>query len=154
AGGNRRSRARRGDDLQYELKITLEDAANGIETKIKIPRLEPCDTCSGTGTQKGSQPTPCETCRGRGEVRMSHGFLTVARPCPKCAGEGQINKSPCRDCRGEGRLRGEHVLNVKIPPGIDDGMQLRLTGEGSAGVNGGPAGDLFFFNDTATTEIY
>ena len=145
AGGGRRgrSRAMRGEDLQYELKITLEDAAAGLETKIQIPRLERCETCKGTGSEPGTHKTTCDTCQGRGEVRMSHGFLTVARPCPRCAGEGQINKSPCRDCRGEGRLRGEHVLNVKIPPGIDDGMQLRVSGEGSGGVNGGPAGDLY-----------
>src|SRR6266581_2361198 len=96
---------------------------------------------SGTGGEPGTHKTTCDTCQGRGEVRMSHGFLTVARPCPRCGGEGQINKSPCRDCRGEGRRRGEHVLNVKITPGIDDGMQLRVSSEGSGGVNGGPAGD-------------
>jgi molecular chaperone DnaJ len=145
AGGGRRgrSRATRGEDLQYELKITLEDAAAGVETKIQIPRLVRCETCKGSGSEPGTHKTTCDTCQGRGEVRMSHGFLTVARPCPRCAGEGQINKSPCRDCRGEGRQRGEHVLSVKIPPGIDDGMQLRLSGEGSSGVNGGPAGDLY-----------
>jgi molecular chaperone DnaJ len=145
AGGGRRgrSRAMRGEDLQYELKITLEEAAAGLDTKIQIPRLVRCDHCKGSGSEPGTHKIACDTCQGRGEVRMSHGFLTVARPCPRCAGEGQINKNPCRDCRGEGRLRGEHVLNVKIPPGIDDGMQLRLSGEGSAGVEGGPAGDLY-----------
>jgi len=154
-GGRRgRSRAMRGEDLQYELKITLEDAAAGLDTKIQIPRLVRCDSCKGSGSEPGTHKTVCDTCQGRGEVRMSHGFLTVARPCPRCAGEGQINKSPCRDCRGEGRLRGEHVLNVKIPPGIDDGMQLRLTGEGSAGVNGGPAGDLYVLVRTRDHAIF
>ena len=145
AGGGRRSRSRamRGEDLQYELKITLEDAAAGLDTKIQIPRLERCETCKGSGSEPGTQKTTCDACQGHGEVRMSHGFLTVARPCPRCGGEGQLNKSPCKNCRGEGRLRGEHVLSVKIPPGIDDGMQLRLSGEGSSGVNGGPAGDLY-----------
>ncbi len=144
AGGRgRRSRATRGEDLQYELKITLEEAAAGVETKVQIPRLERCEVCTGTGAEPGTRKTPCETCQGRGEVRMSHGFLTVARPCPRCGGEGQINKSPCKACRGEGRQRAERLLNVKIPPGIDDGMQLRLSGEGSGGVNGGPAGDLY-----------
>jgi molecular chaperone DnaJ len=142
-GGGRRTRAARGEDLQYELKITLEDAAAGLETKIQIPRLIRCERCKGSGSEPGTHKTTCDTCQGRGEIRMSHGFLTVARPCPRCGGEGQINKSPCRDCRGEGRQRGDHVLNVKIPGGIDDGMQLRLSGEGSAGVNGGPAGDLY-----------
>jgi molecular chaperone DnaJ len=145
AGGGRRgrSRAMRGEDLQYELKITLEEAAAGLDTKIQIPRLVRCDRCKGSGSEPGTHKTVCDTCQGRGEIRMSHGFLTVARPCPRCAGEGQITKNPCHDCRGEGRLRGEHVLSVKIPPGIDDGMQLRLSSEGSAGVNGGPAGDLY-----------
>ena len=142
-GPGRRTRAARGEDLQYELKITLEEAAAGLETKVQIPRLESCQTCGGTGAEPGTRRVACEACGGRGEVRMSHGFLTVARPCPKCQGEGQINKSPCAGCRGEGRQRGEHVLSIKIPPGIDDGMQLRLTGEGAGGLNGGPPGDLY-----------
>jgi molecular chaperone DnaJ len=142
-GAGRRTRAARGEDLQYELKITLEEAAGGLETKVQIPRLETCETCRGAGTEAGTRKVACDACGGRGEVRMSHGFLTVARPCPKCQGEGQINKNPCPGCRGEGRVRGEHVLSIKIPPGIDDGMQLRLTGEGAGGLNGGPPGDLY-----------
>jgi molecular chaperone DnaJ len=142
-GGRRGSRAARGEDLQYELKITLEEAAAGVETKIQIPRLDRCDTCGGSGSEPGTRKTTCDTCRGRGEVRTSHGFLTVARPCPRCRGEGQINASPCKACRGEGRRRGEHLLGVKIPPGIEDGMQLRVSGEGSSGAGGAPAGDLF-----------
>ena len=141
--GGRRTRAARGEDLQYELKLTLEEAAVGVETKIQIPRLESCVTCNGTGAEAGTRKVTCETCGGRGEVRSSHGILTVARPCPRCRGEGQINKSPCKDCRGEGRTRAEKLLGVKIPAGIDDGMQLRLTGEGSGGLNGGPPGDLY-----------
>jgi molecular chaperone DnaJ len=143
AGGPRRSRAMRGEDLQYELKVSLEDAANGLETTLQIPRLEACDACRGTGSEPGTKRTTCEACGGRGEVRMAHGFLTVARTCPKCRGEGQVNRTPCKKCRGEGRQRAERQLQVKIPPGIDDGMQLRLTGEGSGGVNGGPSGDLY-----------
>ena len=142
-GRGRRTRAARGEDLQYELKITLEEAAAGLETKIQIPRLETCATCNGTGSEPGTRRVACDGCGGRGEVRMSHGFLTVARPCPKCQGQGQINKSPCKSCRGEARQRAEHMLSVKIPPGIEDTMQLRLTGEGSGGVNGGPPGDLY-----------
>jgi molecular chaperone DnaJ len=141
--GGRRARAMRGEDLQYELKITLEEAASGVETKIQIPRPERCETCAGTGAEPGTKRLTCETCQGRGEVRMSHGFLTVARPCPKCHGEGDINKSPCKECRGEGRRRAERKLSVKIPAGIDDGMSMRLSGEGAAGVHGGPAGDLY-----------
>ena len=143
SGRGRRTRAARGEDLQYELKITLEEAASGLETKVQIPRLETCETCTGTGTEAGTRKVACDACGGRGEVRMSHGFLTVARPCPKCQGEGQINKTPCKDCRGEGRQRTERLLSIKIPAGIEDGMQLRLTSEGSGGLNGGPAGDLY-----------
>jgi len=141
--GGRRTRAARGEDLQYELKLTLEEAAAGLETKVQIPRLESCGACNGSGAEAGTRKVTCETCGGRGEVRTSHGILTVARPCPRCHGEGQINKSPCKECRGEGRLRTEKLLSVKIPAGIDDGMQLRLTGEGSGGLNGGPPGDLY-----------
>jgi molecular chaperone DnaJ len=142
-GGRGRTRAVRGEDLQYELKLTLEEAAAGVETKIQAPRLEPCGDCGGTGSEAGSRPTPCETCHGRGEVRLQHGFLTVARPCPKCQGAGTINRHPCQGCRGEGRVRADRRLGVKIPAGIDDGMQMRLTGEGSAGLFGGPPGDLY-----------
>jgi molecular chaperone DnaJ len=141
--GGRQSRAMRGEDLQYELKITLEEAASGVEPKIQIPRPERCETCAGTGAEPSTKRVTCETCHGRGEVRMSHGFLTVARPCPKCQGAGDINKSPCKECRGEGRRRAERKLSVKIPAGIDDGMQMRVSGEGAAGVNGGPSGDLY-----------
>ena len=142
-GRGRRTRSVRGEDLQYELKITLEEAATGIETKVQLPRLEACETCSGTGSAPGSQRVTCDACRGQGQVRISQGFLTVARTCPKCHGEGEINKNPCRDCRGEGRRRAERLLNIKIPAGIEDGMQLRLSGEGSSGVHGGPSGDLY-----------
>ena len=142
-GRGRRSGAGRGDDLQYELKLTLEDAATGIETKVQIPRLEACGPCKGTGAEPGSHRVTCETCRGQGQVRFNQGFLTVARTCPKCQGEGEINRSPCKECRGEGRRRAEKLLAIKIPAGIDDGMQLRVSGEGSAGVHGGPAGDLY-----------
>jgi molecular chaperone DnaJ len=141
-GAGRRSRAGRGEDLQYELKLTLEDAASGVDTKIRVPRLEPCETCSGSGMEPGTRATTCDTCRGRGEVRVSHGFLTVARTCPRCLGAGE-QRTPCHACRGEGRQRAEHVLQVKIPAGVDDGMHLRLSGEGSAGVGGGPPGDLY-----------
>lgn len=145
AGGGRRGRGRaaRGEDLQYELKITLEDAAQGLDTKVQVPRLERCDACAGTGAEPGTRRVTCDACGGRGELRASHGFLTVARPCPRCHGEGELNKSPCARCRGEGRVRAEHLLAVKIPPGIDDGMQLRLSGEGSSGPAGGPPGDLY-----------
>jgi molecular chaperone DnaJ len=152
--GGRRSRAARGEDLQYELKITLEEAASGVETKIQVPRLERCETCNGAGTEPGTRRVACDACQGRGEVRLSHGFLTVARPCPKCRGEGQINRSPCKTCRGEGRQRTERVLGVKIPAGIDDGMQLRVSGEGSSGLAGGPPGDLYVLVRLLEHEVF
>jgi molecular chaperone DnaJ len=139
----RRSRHARGEDLQYELKITLEEAASGVETKIQIPRMEACDHCTGSGVEPGSRRVTCEMCQGRGEVRLSQGFLTVARTCPKCRGEGERIETPCKVCRGEGRQRAERLLQVKIPAGIEDGMQMRLSGEGSGGRSGGPAGDLY-----------
>ena len=156
SGGERgrRSRARRGEDLQYEMKLTLEDAAKGVETKIQIPRPETCESCGGSGAEPGSQREVCDACRGRGEVRLSQGFLTVARPCPKCHGEGQINRHPCKTCRGDGRHRAERVLTVKIPSGIEDGMQLRLTGEGAGGIGGGPAGDLYVLVRIAEHELF
>jgi len=143
AGRGRRSRAARGEDLQYELKISLEEAAAGLETKLQIPRLETCEACTGSGIEPGSRRSLCEMCQGRGEVRLSQGFLTVARTCPKCRGEGELNRDPCKTCRGEGRQRAERTLGIKIPAGIEDGMQVRLTGEGAGGLNGGPSGDLY-----------
>lgn len=152
--GARRSRAVRGEDLQYELKITLEEAASGVETKIQIPRLEACEHCSGSGVEPGSRRVTCETCQGRGEVRMSQGFLTVARTCPKCRGEGERIETPCKTCRGEGRQRAERLLQVKIPGGIEDGMQMRLTGEGSGGLLGGPSGDLYVLVRLREHELF
>ncbi len=153
-GSGRRSRAGHGEDLQYELKITLEDAARGLDTKIQIPRLEACATCGGTGGAPGSRPVTCDVCHGRGEVRLSQGFLTVARACPKCRGEGQLNRTPCPQCRGEGRVRAERLLQIKIPAGIEDGMQMRLTGEGATGHRGGSAGDLYVLVRVAEHEIF
>jgi molecular chaperone DnaJ len=152
--GGRRSRAVRGEDLQYELKITLEEAASGIETKIQIPRLEACGACTGSGVEPGSKRVRCETCQGRGEVRMSQGFLTVARTCPRCRGEGERIETPCKACRGEGRQRAERLLQVKIPAGIEDGMQMRLTGEGSGGLLGGPPGDLYVLVRLREHELF
>jgi molecular chaperone DnaJ len=146
AGGGRartRSRAARGEDLQYELKITLEEAASGVDTKLQIPRAEPCEACGASGVEPGSRREPCPTCHGRGEVRLSQGLFTVSRPCPRCGGQGQIVTNPCKTCHGEGRVRRERLLQVKIPAGIEDGMQMRLGGEGGAGARGGPPGDLY-----------
>jgi molecular chaperone DnaJ len=141
--GGRRSRARRGEDLQYDLQLSLEEAASGLETKIQIPRFEPCETCRGSGLESGTARETCTVCRGQGQVRFSQGFLTVARTCPQCGGEGAVARHPCKKCRGEGRQRREHLLEVKIPPGVKDGDRLRLASEGEAGTHGGPAGDLY-----------
>jgi molecular chaperone DnaJ len=143
--GNRRSRASDtipGEDLAYEMAITLEDAAAGVESKIQLPKLAACARCSGFRIEPGSRSVTCETCRGRGQVRGQLGPITVARPCPKCAGEGQVSSNPCRDCRGQGRTQTEHLVSVRIPAGIDDGMTVRSRGAGNDGLNGGPTGDL------------
>ena len=152
--GGRRTRARRGEHLQYDLEVSLEEAAAGLETKLQIPRHETCDSCRGTGAEAGSKPETCPSCRGQGQVRFSQGFLTVARPCPQCGGEGRINRSPCHDCGGQGRLRRERLLKVSIPAGVEDGNQLRLSGEGEAGPFGGPAGDLYVILHVRPHEIF
>ncbi len=141
--GARRTRARRGEDLQYDLQISLEEAATGLGTKVRIPRFETCETCHGSGLEPGTPRETCQVCRGSGQVRFTQGFLAVARTCPQCGGEGEVARHPCKKCRGEGRQRREHLLEIKIPPGVKDGDQLRLAGEGEAGTHGGPAGDLY-----------
>jgi molecular chaperone DnaJ len=138
-----RSRAERGADLRYDLELSFEEAALGLDTKIKIPRPEVCPGCTGRGARKGSEPVLCSACGGRGQVRTQQGFFTLSRTCPQCAGMGQVIKEPCHICHGEGRVRQEKVLGIKIPAGVDDGMRLRVTGEGEAGILGGPPGDLY-----------
>lgn len=133
----------RGADLRYEMELSLEEAAKGLETKIKIPRWENCPACRGTGARKGSEPMTCPTCGGHGQVRSQQGFFTIARTCSNCFGMGQVVRDPCSDCHGEGRLRQERVLEIKIPPGVDDGTRLRVKGEGDAGTRSGPPGDLY-----------
>lgn len=143
-GGRRgRSRAQAGDDLQTEMFVTFEEAAFGIEKEIQINRSVGCETCHGTGAKKGSGPTTCDMCHGHGEVRRQQGFFTIAQPCPKCQGSGQIVKEACETCHGRGRNKKREKLSVKVPAGIDEGQRLKLTGQGDAGMNGGPAGDLF-----------
>jgi molecular chaperone DnaJ len=143
-GGNQqRSAARGGSDLGYELTITLDEAFHGTSQEIKVSTWAKCKTCSGSGAKKGSSPVTCQTCKGAGQVRMQHGFLTVQQACPECQGRGQVIKDPCSDCRGSGRVRQTKNLSVKIPAGIDNGDRIRLSGEGEAGQNGGPSGDLF-----------
>ncbi|MBA2339230.1 MAG: molecular chaperone DnaJ [Pyrinomonadaceae bacterium] len=143
AGGARRTAAQRGSDLRYDLEITLEDAARGMTANLRIPRLEACDTCQGTGAAPGTQPETCSTCGGAGQVRYQQGFFSVARTCGTCRGTGRITKTPCETCKGAGRVERERTMEVKIPAGVETGSRLRITGEGEAGTQGGPAGDLY-----------
>jgi molecular chaperone DnaJ len=154
SGRGRRSRAQRGEDLRYDLEITLVDAAQGVETKLQVPRPETCEACRGSGQQPGTTPETCQTCRGQGQVRFSQGFLTVARPCPACHGQGRINRHPCKDCRGDGRRPTERLVKVTIPAGVEDGNQLRLSGEGAGGLLGGPPGDLYVVLHIQPHEIF
>jgi len=142
-GANRRDRVYRGADLRYNLEIDLEEGARGTETKIRIPTLEECDTCHGSGAKPGTTPTTCTTCSGHGQVRIQQGFFSVQQTCPRCGGSGKMVTDPCLSCHGEGRVKKHKTLSVKIPAGVDSGDRIRLAGEGEAGVNGGPPGDLY-----------
>ena len=144
-GGRRggRSNVYRGADLRYNLEITLEEAARGAEKTIRIPTVEECGTCHGSGAKPGTHPKPCPTCQGHGQVRVQQGFFSIQQTCPKCHGSGKIIPDPCRDCGGAGRTKKQKTLEVKIPAGIDDGMRLRHAGHGEPGLNGGPPGDLY-----------
>jgi molecular chaperone DnaJ len=144
-GGGRRggSGAMRGADLRYDLTLTFEEAVFGAEMTLRIPRLETCPRCAGSGSADKSAPSVCSACGGRGQVRYSQGFFTVARTCPQCQGEGRVIANPCPECRGEGRVERERSISVKIPPGVDTGARLRLSGEGEHGRQGGPPGDLY-----------
>jgi molecular chaperone DnaJ len=142
-GGRARSNVYRGADLRYNLEISLEEAARGTETKIRIPTLETCETCGGSGAKAGTEPVTCPTCQGQGQVRIQQGFFSLQQSCPRCSGTGKIIRDPCGTCSGAGRVRRQKTLSVKIPAGVDEGDRIRLTGEGEAGVNGGPPGDLY-----------
>jgi molecular chaperone DnaJ len=133
----------RGADLRYNLDLSLEEAARGTEVKIRIPTMEACATCNGSGAKPGTQPKQCPTCHGRGEVRVSQGFFSIQQTCPACHGSGKIIPEACETCHGAGRIKKHKTLSVKIPPGVDQDDRIRLTGEGEAGVNGGPTGDLY-----------
>ena len=145
SGGQRggRSQVFRGADLRYELELDLEQAVFGTETEIKIPSLAECKTCKGSGAAKGSQPKTCDTCNGQGQVRVQQSIFTIQQPCPRCKGRGKIISNPCDTCFGQGRVRQEKTLPVAVPAGVDTGDRIRLNGEGEAGRNGGPAGDLY-----------
>jgi len=142
-GGRQRSNVYRGADLRYNMEISLEDAARGTETKIRVPVMAECETCHGSGARPGTSPVTCTTCGGHGQVRMQQGFFSIQQTCPKCHGNGKMVKEPCPTCHGDGRVKQQKTLAVKIPAGVDEGDRIRLSGEGEAGVNGGPAGDLY-----------
>ena len=142
-GGGNRGGPQRGSDLRYTLDISLEDAVKGTTVEIRVPSLSSCDLCGGSGAKKGSQPTTCGTCGGAGQVRMQQGFFQVQQTCPNCRGRGKIISNPCPTCRGQGRIEKNKTLSVKVPPGVDTGDRIRLSGEGEAGPESGPAGDLF-----------
>jgi molecular chaperone DnaJ len=144
-GGRRGGGAQRGSDLRYDLEISFEESAKGVETTIDVPRLEACETCHGSGAAPGSAPSTCPQCKGHGQLRYQQGFFTVARTCGQCRGTGKVITKPCATCKGEGRTQKERKLTVKIPAGISSGQRLRLHGEGEGGVGGGPAGDLYVF---------
>jgi len=143
ARGGSRSGVYRGADLRYNLEITLEQAARGTETKIRIPTAENCETCHGSGSKPGTQPKTCPTCEGHGQVRVQQGFFSIQQTCPKCHGTGKFIADPCGSCHGAGRIKKHKTLSVKIPAGVDEGDRIRLSGEGEPGVNGGPPGDLY-----------
>ncbi|PKO89176.1 MAG: molecular chaperone DnaJ [Betaproteobacteria bacterium HGW-Betaproteobacteria-12] len=142
-GGGGRSNIYRGADLRYNLEISLEQAAHGTETKIRIPTMEVCEPCHGSGAKPGTQPKTCPTCGGSGQVRLQQGFFSIQQTCHKCHGTGRFIADPCKSCGGAGRIKQHKTLAVKIPAGVDEGDRIRLAGEGEHGVNGGPPGDLY-----------
>jgi len=143
--GRKGTRPARGNDLRYDLQLEFMDAVFGKEISLTVPRTITCATCTGTGAKPGTQPVTCTGCGGRGQIRYSQGFFAVARTCPQCGGAGKVIKDPCATCGGAGRVREEKKIQVKIPAGVDDGSRLRVAGEGEAGFNGGPHGDLYVF---------
>jgi molecular chaperone DnaJ len=153
-GGGGRQRATRGADLRYNLRISLEDAFAGLHKTIKVPTSVSCDVCTGTGAEGGAEPQTCPTCSGMGKVRAQQGFFTVERSCPTCSGMGQIISNPCKSCHGHGRVDKDRSLSVNIPAGVETGTRIRLTGEGEAGLRGGPAGDLYIFVEVASHELF
>jgi molecular chaperone DnaJ len=142
-GARTRGGAARGADLRYSLELSLEDAVRGTEVRIRVPALDTCDTCHGSGAKPGTQATTCRTCGGYGQVRMQQGFFSIQQTCPTCRGSGKSISDPCPACHGQGRVQRTKTLSVKVPAGVDEGDQIRLAGEGEAGEAGGPAGDLY-----------
>ncbi len=152
--GRTRSNVYRGADLRYNLEVSLEEAARGTETRIRVPTMEQCGTCHGSGAKPGTEPVTCATCGGHGQVRMTQGFFSIAQTCPKCHGSGKVVQHPCPTCAGAGRVKHHKTLSVKIPAGVDDGDRIRLSAEGEAGVNGGPNGDLYVVIHIQSHDVF
>lgn len=144
----------RGSDLRYNMDISLLDAYTGTETEINVTSSAVCDTCEGTGAKPGSSPATCSMCHGHGKVRATQGFFTIERTCPNCQGKGEIISDPCATCQGSGRVQKDRTLSIKIPEGVEDGTRIRLSGEGDAGMRGGPAGDLYVFLTIKAHEFF
>jgi molecular chaperone DnaJ len=155
-GGGRRGRSTvfRGADLRYELSLTLEQAVFGDTVNLLLPTLVACTTCEGSGAKPGTKPVTCRTCEGNGQVRMTRGHFSIQQPCPSCRGSGQQIEQPCSSCQGRGRMQKNKTLAVKVPPGVDNGDRIRLSGEGEAGQNGGPSGDLYVEIHIQPHEIF
>ncbi|WP_375395047.1 molecular chaperone DnaJ [uncultured Sphingomonas sp.] len=153
-GGGGRQAQRRGADLRYDMEITLEEAYHGKSTEVTIDVSAPCDTCHGAGARPGTQAKTCQQCGGHGKVRAQQGFFVVERACPVCQGAGEVIADPCPDCRGEGRVEKTRTLSVNVPPGVDEGTRVRLTGEGEAGARGAPAGDLYIFLHVKRHQLF
>lgn len=143
AGGRGRTRAQRGADLRYDMRLSFEEAAEGLTTKIRVPRQEFCGACNGTGAKAGTGQTTCETCAGHGQLHYQQGFFAISRTCPNCQGAGQVIREKCAECKGRGRIEKTRTIDVRIPPGVDSQTRIRVAGEGEPGLNGGPAGDLY-----------
>jgi len=153
-GRQQRGGPARGNDLRYDLEITLEQAYAGAEIEITVPATLSCEACDGSGAKPGTSPTQCTTCHGAGRVRASQGFFSIERACPRCGGSGRMVMDPCAECRGQGQIRKNRTLAVRIPSGVDDGARIRLAGEGDAGLRGGPRGDLYIFISVQPHELF
>ena len=153
-GGGRASGRERGSDLRYNMEIDLEEAFEGKTAELRLPTSVTCEVCSGSGAKAGTKPKTCSTCGGAGRVRHAQGFFTLERTCPACQGRGQMIDDPCPSCSGAGRVTRERTLSVNIPPGVEDGTRIRLSGEGEAGLRGGPPGDLYIFLSLTPHEFF
>ncbi len=153
-GGRGRQASSRGSDLRYNMEISITEAFKGNKTNIRVPTSVSCDDCSGIGTKGGVAPETCPSCNGHGKVRAQQGFFTIERACPTCQGAGKFIKDACSNCSGSGRVHQEKTLSVTIPPGVEDGTRIRLSGEGEAGLNGAPSGDLYIFISVSPHHIF